>query len=123
MTTAIQDRTDVSASERRRRPVPIEIADGGPHSSFWLHLAGGWRKARSMDNLWKITDEWWDGRPVIKMYFRVTTEDRSQIIIFQDLLEGTWYREGVGDEGAGEAAESPAAQINQQAVRKTLQMN
>ena len=76
-----------------------------------------------MDNLWEITEGWWDGRPVIKMYFQVTTDDQSQFIIFRDLLEGTWYREGFGHEGADEAAERPAAITNLQAARKTIQMN
>ena len=107
MTTAIQDRNEASTSEKRRRPIPVDIAEDDLHGSLWLHLDGRWRKASSMDNLWEITEEWWDGCPVIKMYFRVTTEDRSQIIVFRDLLDGKWYREGFGEEGASEAAEQP----------------
>lgn len=121
MTTAIQDRNEASTSEKRRRPVSIEIAEDDLHG-LWLHLNGRWRKANSMDNLWEITEEWWDGRPVIKMYFRVTTEDRSQIIVFRDLLDGTWYREGFGEEGTSEGAEQPTPQTSQQAAPKTAKI-
>ena len=123
MTTATPERSVTDSIEKRRRPVPIEIAEDALRGSLWLHLAGQWQKASSMDNLWEITEEWWNGRPVIKMCFRVTTEDQSQFIIFQDLLEGTWYQEEFGDEGAGEAADQPTTATNQQAARETLQMN
>ena len=80
MPTATRERSVNASIEKRRRSVPIEIAEDDLHGSLWLHLAGRWQKARSLENLWEITEEWWDGRPVIKMYFRVTTEDHSSVI-------------------------------------------
>ena len=123
MTIATQDRIGATALQMRVRPVPIETAEDDIHGSFWLPLSGRWRKPRSVDNLWEISEEWWDDRPVIKMYFRVTTEDQSQLIVFQDLLGGAWYLEGSGKEGAGETADHPATMTNQQAARKTANIN
>ena len=123
MTTATQDRIGATASQMPMRPVPIETAEDDIHGSFWLRLSGRWRKARSVDNLWEISEACWDDRPVIKMYFRVTTEDQFQLIVFRDLLGGAWYLEGFGKEGAGETADHPATITNQQAVQKTANIN
>ncbi len=120
MTTATRDRIGATCSQMRVRPVPIDTAEDDIHGSFWLRLSGRWQKARSLDNLWEFSEEWWDDRPVIKMYFRVTIEDQSQLIIFQDLLGGAWYREESGEGGAGKAASHAATMKNQQAARKTV---
>jgi len=123
MTTATRERSVTDSIEKRGHPVPIETAEDDLHGSLWLHLDGQWQKASSMDNLWEISEAWWNGRPVIKMYFRVTTQDQSQFIIFQDLLEGTWYREEFGDEEASQAADQPTTATNQQAARKTAKID
>jgi hypothetical protein len=39
-------------------------------------------------------------QPVVRMHFRVTTQEGRTLLLFQDLLEGQWYREftlGNGD--------------------------
>ncbi len=118
MTTAIQDKIGATVTPRRGRSVPVETTEDDVSGGFWLRLSGRWQKAKSMDNLWDISGEWWDQRPVIKMYFRVTTEDQSQLIVFRDLLEGTWYREGYGEEETDESAGHPAAVNNRQAAQK-----
>ena len=123
MTTAIQDRIGATTSQMSMRPVPVETAEDDIQGSFWMRLFGRWQRARSLDNLWEISEEWWDDRPVVKMYFRVTTEDQSQLIIFRDLLSGAWYREGSGEEHAGAAAGHPATMTNQQAAQKTANNN
>ena len=123
MTTAIQERIGATTSQLSTRPVPLETAEDDIQGSFWLRLSGRWQKARSLENLWEISEASWDDRPVIKMYFRVTTEDQSQVIVFQDLLGGAWYREGSGEEQAGEPAGQPANRTNQQAAQKTANIN
>lgn len=123
MTTATQDRIGATASQMPTPPTPVETAEDDTQGSFWLRLSGRWQKARSLENLWDLSEARWAGRPVIKMYFRVTTEDQSQFIIYRDLLGGAWYREGSGEEQAGESADYPATLTNQQAAQKTANIN
>ena len=35
--------------------------------------------------------EWWAHRPVSRIYYRVTLEDRMRLEIFKNLNHGGWY--------------------------------
>ena len=56
MTTAIQDKIGASNLQMRGRSVPVETAEDDIIGGFWLRLSGRWQKAKSMDNLWDISD-------------------------------------------------------------------
>jgi len=47
----------------------------------------------SIDNTWKIDEEWWREKPIVRMYYQVTTEDGRRITLFQDLTTGDWYQQ------------------------------
>jgi hypothetical protein len=47
----------------------------------------------SIDDLCNVDEEWWRERPVVRMYYRVSTEDGRCITIFRDLVDGAWYRQ------------------------------
>ena len=73
--------------------LPVEIQVVSQAGKVWLEQAGEPPLLVAIKNLWKITEgpdgEW----PQLKMNFRATTEDGRQFQLFQDLLEGKWYRE------------------------------
>ncbi len=50
-------------------------------------------KVVSIDNTWKIDEEWWREKPIVRMYYQVTTEDGRRITLFQDLTTGDWYQQ------------------------------
>ena len=50
-------------------------------------------KVASIDSLWKIDEEWWREKPIVRMYYQVTTEDGRRITVFQDLVSGKWYQQ------------------------------
>ena len=47
----------------------------------------------SIDDRWRIDDEWWRERPVARMYYRVITQEGRAVTIFQDLVDGAWRRQ------------------------------
>ena len=79
-----------------RVALPLEIVEiqaaeeAGKH---WLKQAGQLPILAAVKNLWKITEVHDGVLPQLRMNFRATTEDGRQFRLFQDLLEGRWYRE------------------------------
>lgn len=71
----------------------VEINPAEEMGQVWLKQAGQLPVLAAMKNLWQITEapegEW----PPLRMNFRATTEDGRQFLLFQDLLEGKWYRD------------------------------
>jgi hypothetical protein len=50
-------------------------------------------KVVSVEDRWRIDDEWWREQPISRMYFECVLEDGRQEIVFKDLLTGRWYRQ------------------------------
>lgn len=56
----------------------------------------GWRTGRrvlSVEDRWRIDDEWWRERPVARCYFRVQLEDGLVLSVYHDLATGAWYEQ------------------------------
>ena len=72
---------------------PVDIRSAEEAEKVWLQQAGQLPVLAAMKNVWKITEAPHGSRPRLRMNFRVTTEDGRQFRLFQDLLEGKWYRD------------------------------
>jgi len=73
--------------------LPVEIQPAEEAGQVWLQQAGQPPILAALKNLWQITEAP-DGKwPPLRMNFRATTEDGRQFRLFQDLLDGKWYRE------------------------------
>ncbi len=71
----------VRVNERRRRLPGSIVSDGRS------------LKVISITDTWEINDEWWRGRPISRLYYRVITQEDGHITIFRDLVDGQWYRQ------------------------------
>jgi hypothetical protein len=47
----------------------------------------------AIESRWKIDEEWWREKPIVRMYYQVTTGDGRRITVFQDLVNGQWYQQ------------------------------
>lgn len=47
----------------------------------------------SIDNTWKIDEEWWREKPIARMYYQVTTEDGRRLTLFRDQTTGEWHQQ------------------------------
>ena len=73
--------------------LPLEINPAEEAGKVWLEQAGQLPILAAMKNVWKITEAPDGGLPQLRMNFLATTEEGRQFRLFQDLLEGKWYRE------------------------------
>ncbi len=73
--------------------LPVEIKAAEETGKVWLEQAGQLPILAAMKNVWKITEAPDGGLPQLRMNFLATTEEGRQFRLFQDLLEGKWYRE------------------------------
>jgi hypothetical protein len=92
MTTTTRQGHDTS-SRFLSLPTPVELIENDGHGSSWLKLPEDWVRITSIKNLWEMDGYGKQEQPVVRMHFRVTTQDGRTLLLFQDILEGQWYRE------------------------------
>ena len=74
-------------------PVLIVVEADAHQQPLTLVQRGRRLKVASVDSLWKIDEEWWREKPIIRMYYQLTTEDGRRITVFRDLTSGEWYQQ------------------------------
>jgi hypothetical protein len=55
--------------------------------------AGRRQSVDSVEDSWRIEDEWWRQRPTSRLYFAVRLAEGRRLVIFKDLVDGRWYRQ------------------------------
>ena len=48
---------------------------------------------KSINQHWRIDDEWWRREPISRIYFDVLTASGKQLVIFKDLINNRWYQQ------------------------------
>ncbi len=78
-------------------PIPISVEeddDGRPRAVNQKgRQKGPMMKIASIDDLWRIDEEWWREKPIARMYYQLTAQGGGRLIVFQDLTDGSWYRQ------------------------------
>ena len=69
----------------RPRPASVELGPAGVP----VTVAG--REVESVLEQWLVEDRWWNGRPLRRRYFQLTTAGGADAIVFCDLESGRWY--------------------------------
>ncbi len=74
-------------------PEPVKVEEV---SSDNLPLAV-WAPRRqviiTIEDRWRIDDEWWRAEPVSRLYYGITLAGGLQMILFKDLVNGGWFRQ------------------------------
>jgi hypothetical protein len=47
----------------------------------------------SLEDRWRIDDEWWRVNPISRMYFECILIDGRNITVFKDLINGGWFQQ------------------------------
>lgn len=71
----------------------VDMIEDDGQGCAWLTWAGEWLKIVSVKNLWDIDGYDTGEKPLIRMHFLVIVENGSQILLFRDLIDGSWYWE------------------------------
>ena len=56
-------------------------------------LGRGGSEVASIEDRWKVVDEWWRPEPVARMYYQVITDGGRRVTLYRDLVGGGWYRQ------------------------------
>ena len=64
--------------------------DGRPVA---VYLSGRRHAVEAVLETWRIDDEWWRKRPVLRLYFSLLLEDGRLVTVCQDLLRGSWFEQ------------------------------
>ena len=74
-------------------PEPVDVDEA---SSFSLPLAV-WAPRRqavvTIEDRWRIDDEWWRQEPISRLYFEVALTSGQRMVLYKDLISGGWFRQ------------------------------
>ena len=93
MTTATISPPSIAIPMLDRATLPVEIQAAEESGKVWFKQTGQLPILGAIKNLWEFTAAPDGGRAELRMHFQATTEDGRQFRLFQDLLDGKWYRE------------------------------
>jgi CO dehydrogenase/acetyl-CoA synthase delta subunit len=68
-------------------PVPIRV-QASPQDGRPLAVAGA--AVESVRESWLVEDRWWTERPLRRRYWEVVTVSGRNLVVFRDLISGTW---------------------------------
>ena len=60
---------------------------------FSVFTRGVFRKIKVIEDVWRISDEWWRNRPIERTYYQTVLAGDYRLIIFRDDVTGDWYRQ------------------------------
>jgi hypothetical protein len=74
--------------------VPVTVnGDGRPTS---VQVGREALAVASIEDRWRLMDEWWREEPISRDYFEVLLEDGRRATIFHDNLTKSWWRQRYG---------------------------
>jgi len=49
---------------------------------------------KTIEDRWRIDDEWWRREPVSRLYCAVLFASGQRLVVYKDLTDGEWYKQG-----------------------------
>lgn len=88
-------RTKASAGAIRplNAPEAVEVAAGDDGFPRTVVLRGRRLEVASIEDCWRIDEEWWRGRPITRLYFEALLTDGRRVTVYHDLVDGSWRRQ------------------------------
>jgi hypothetical protein len=47
----------------------------------------------SIEDRWRLDDEWWRAEPVARLYYNVLLTTGQRLVLYKDLITGSWYQQ------------------------------
>jgi hypothetical protein len=64
------------------------------------HIVAVWRQGRltprtitSVQDRWRIDDEWWREHPIARIYYTLLLDDGTLLTVYHDLLANLWFEQ------------------------------
>ena len=77
---------------------PEEVVVRENASGVPIRIGRGSGAILSVEDRWRIDDEWWRREPVSRMYYLIRLDSGSRLTVYKDLIKGRWYKQRVGSE-------------------------
>ena len=74
-------------------PVAVRIPTPAARASPPVLKATLRQAVSTIDDRWRIDDEWWRSEPVSRLYYAVLLASGQRLVIYQDLAAGGWYKQ------------------------------
>jgi hypothetical protein len=56
-------------------------------------LAERKQPVKSIEDRWRIDDEWWRSEEISRIYYVVILKSGQRIVVFKDLIKGNWWKQ------------------------------
>ena len=75
-------------------PEPVQVAENSIGIPVTVKISRQ-QRISSIDDRWRIDDEWWRSEPVSRFYYAVRLVSGQRIVLYKDLAQSKWYRQTV----------------------------
>jgi hypothetical protein len=74
-------------------PLRVEVDERGRILSIWRQGRLTPRTIASIQDRWRIDDEWWREHRVARMYYALVLDDGTLLTIYHDLASDAWFEQ------------------------------
>jgi hypothetical protein len=92
--------TGADALRPLSQPRQVEAGANQDGEPLWVQWQGRQRRVESVEDSWRIDDEWWRAE-ISRRYFLVALDGGRRLTLYQDLLSGEWFAQAYRERWAG----------------------
>lgn len=74
-------------------PLRVQTDAAGQIVSLWRHGRLTPRSIVTIQDQWRIDDEWWRDYPISRLYYELILDDGTRLTIFHDLQADAWFEQ------------------------------
>ena len=82
--------TGVTKPLNQPEPVFVEETPAGLPNAVKIKQR---HSIQSVEDCWRIDDEWWRSEPVSRIYYMVILDSGRRMILYKNLIDKQWYRQ------------------------------
>ena len=86
-------RTASDVATYRSLNPPEEVVVKEDSSGAPVRLGRGSATTVTIEDQWRIDDEWWRREPISRMYYLVRLNTGQRLTIYKDLIKGSWHKQ------------------------------
>ena len=85
--------TGTGAYQPVNAPEPVAVeADASGHPAA-LRIMRRRLPVASIEDRWRIDDEWWRDEPVSRLYYAIRLGSGQRLVLYRDLTGNRWFRQ------------------------------
>jgi hypothetical protein len=78
-----------------KAPAAVEVEADASGAPVAVRRAGwpGPRPVRRVNDRWRVVDEWWRERPIVRVYYLLELEEEMRLTLYHDLADDAWFEQ------------------------------